>query len=285
MTLSNIFNMKTGNKNLQNMNLKISIIAISIFAALTDILFAGEGKPFKREAYLSPVIQMYQHASLANTSGTNVLTVNDSRTQFAEQQFTEWRDKVIDAAWQPKAKLKLTCVENEFDGRDVVRGAWEINGQAIEVVQTAGIFLIKITPLEFSPTSETDREFQKAKTLCSQIFAKSGTRWTGQGEAVTIPNLSEKIATHFSMETNVVRLSNESLLLGYPAGLQGKSEAGEAGADWFYSSDAKGYWFANIHWMTDGKSMAFFFEKREGAGAIFTFPNTFSLGLDRNWFK
>lgn len=255
---------------------------------VAGIVSAAEKKPFKREVFLSPAIYMFEHADPTDT--TNSLVANGSKTKFPEQMFWEWTHRAIDSAWLPTNSPKLVCKSGEFDGRDVIRCVWAANNYKIEVVQTECIFLIKLTPVGSVQKDAFNGDFEKVKNLAIELFAKSGTRWVGgQGASAIVTNLNLNIGLNSLIPTNVFQMSDGGLTIGYPpeyrVGIANGRNAELDKANWFMSQEAQDYWFRNIHWLTDKKSISFFFEKREGISAIATFPNTFSRGLDQNWFR
>jgi len=213
----------------------------------------------------------------------------------ARKQFLTWLRLVIARSWLPDEEPQMVVIRDEFDGMDVIRCHWETKVGVVRVAQTATLFSLKITPPAEPGMGRTVEELiESSERICRDVFKSTGERWTGQGEIVKIPDLSEKIAAHLFGSGIVFTQSNQrpTFLLGrgkfaHELGVNLNVTAEEAtrmarpdNEDWYECAQAWRYWFRMILWWNDGKSLGFYFPKDQaGPGDMGG-----SRERDRAWF-
>jgi len=197
-------------------------------------------------------------------------------------------------AWWPSEGSRIFFIRKEFDGRDVVRMAWEVNRYRVEVSQTASIFALKLISLDGRGTGKDERaQFESARQLCLKLFHETGRRWDNQGNALPVRELPSKIASYsFRMELTRY-LKEDSAVCGRPvtraeAGIQPAENDEEAAPErdggsqhWEESATSFGYWFRMVNWWNDGKSIGFYFLKVEEGAWI----PSYCGDIDRGFFK
>ena len=204
-----------------------------------------------------------------------------------------WLRGVVDASWLPPAFEPL-CIASEFESRDVVRHKWVKKDHAFMVAQTGSIFVMEIRPA----TARFDGDSKEARLLSlrklsSDVFVKTGKRFTAQGGRVPIPGLNSKIVG-FSFDSATTRaVTNQTVLLfGRPrtmeeegvihAGdsVQSVKEDSKANSAWEKSAFAWRHWFRSVYWFADEQRLVVFFLKEEGGPVALSFGGS----ADNKWF-
>ncbi len=236
--------------------------------------------------------QLLQWPSAQDIEAKRV-SADRSDVVVATNQCNAWLHKVIDKTWLPADDLTPLLLRNEMDGRDVVRYMWTTNGFRIQVAQTATIFTMRLFPDEgqIMGQDRTNR-LRIARDLCRRIFAKEGRRYTDQGNAVSVSNLDEKIASYSFGADTLFEFKDSPQLCGRPrtmeeagvrktdAAVNAQMDDNARNPDWYMTERAWNYWFHMVNWWNDGESIGVFFLKVEDGAWC---PD-YGGSLDRKWF-
>ncbi|MBW7989881.1 MAG: hypothetical protein FVQ84_07685 [Planctomycetes bacterium] len=280
------------------------IMSLSIIAFVsTPLCFTQENevivhktKPTRLvQCIHDPAYQLFQWPDQSVLDGPNRVDSDDVQVAWPKKQCFRWIQKVLNPSWLPPKDTKLIFIRREFDGRDVVRIAWERNGYNIQVSQTASIFTMKLSPVRNERTGiSASQKFEKARQLCLQVFPEKGERWDHEGNKVLVNNLSMKITSNYSFRPDLFRhLKGDEAVHGRPQTMKEagvKSPQNDADAirekdpnnpNWDTTASSYRYWFRMINWWNDGKSVGFYFLKVEEGAWI---PSYWG-NIDKNFFK
>lgn len=244
------------------------------------------------EVLPSPVQKLFAWPDVATLEGAGRVPADAKEVSFPRNQTQEWLHKVLAESWLPESDTPIIFLQNEFDGRDVVRMRWKHEHWHIQVSQTASIFTIKLTPINGSGTgTSSEARAKKAKEMCLNIFAKEGRRWGTQGDVISVENLNEKI-TRYTFESGK-RLDLKGSVWGRGKTMQEHGVRSPKSTeqtlrqrcadnpDWDMNEVAWQYWFRMVEWWNDGESIGFYFLKKEEGAWM---PN-YEGNIDRGWFK
>ncbi len=245
------------------------------------------------EAMPERIFRLYRYwpDTAAISKNQQISGKENPRIAMINKDSIEWIEKVLDPNWLPKDKKyikdNLVIVRKEFNDVNVTCVQWDRNGYNVKVSQTASIISIKFIPLKSQSLGKTTQEkTEYAKLLAKQIFADNGIRKgirfskNIQGETVKTPvmvpvqNLKVKII-NFSFHPELVRQFDDGVI-GEAASIQDEGvnlksvdgnevdyENREDNANWDMTRYSWGYWWRNVCWWNDGKSVGFFALKRE----------------------
>ncbi len=285
--------------------IKILLIVGSAMVLLIATLMWGDqerrsatdriGPASLRDCLPDPAYRLFQWPDSSVLAGPNRLDESAAEVTWPKKQCMGWVQKVMAPSWLFPAGTKPLFIRSEFDGRDTVRIAWECNGYAIQVSQTASIFAMKLTPMKGGNTG-TDFfvKMQNARSLCTQVFAETGFRWGKHaGAKVSIKGLSQKIAA-YSFQPQLARdLPDDRSVCGRPqtmheAGVKPPQNDVEAlrerdpnNPNWDKTASSYNYWFRMVNWWNDGKSIGFYFLKVEEGSWL----PSFYANFDKNFFR
>lgn len=279
---------------------KFSLIVCAFFvctillAMTTAFSKQHESRPPSKltEMLPSPVQKLFSWPDTATLEGPKRVPADAKEIKFPRKQTQNWLQKVMAESWLPEGDVPTVFLQNEFDGRDVVRMCWKHEDWDIQVSQTASIFTIKLIPSNGSGTGTSpEARVRKAQKMCLKIFAKEGRRWGRQGDIISVKNLNKKIAQY-------IFKSGKQFDFVESIGGRGKTME-EAGVrppksteqtihqrradnpDWDKTAHAWQYWFRMVAWWNDGEAIGFYFLKKEGGAWM---PN-YEGNIDRDWFK
>ncbi|OHB54456.1 MAG: hypothetical protein A2173_10965 [Planctomycetes bacterium RBG_13_44_8b] len=241
-----------------------------------------------------PMDSLFQWPASSVLNGPNRVDSNAVEVVWPKRQCREWLNKVLAPSWLPSKGPELIFIKREFEQRDVVRATWEINGYKLEVSQTAGIFAIKVSPLDSLTTGLTQEDkIENAKRICLEIFNKIGYRWSADGEKVPLKNLNQKIVMYSFRSESINYTKDDQSVWGTPqtiheAGVSSPTDDAEIrrqmdpnNPDWDNSSKSFDYWFRMVTWWNNGRSIGFYFLKVEGGA----WSPSYDANFDRNFFR
>ncbi len=242
--------------------------------------------------------------------GPNDVSRDKSRdVRLARKMSAIWIRKILSPDWLPREQTplgaNLIMIRNEFGDFDVSHVQWATNGYVIKVSQTAGIFAVKLTPLDNNSVPETPEEKREfAKALGAQIFNNTGMRYgiryslNKEGKRikkrlkVPVKDLAAKICD-YSFRAELTREYPDGIV-GLAArkedeGITGNSpdrdvveqENLEDNPNWHKLRYSWGYWWRHVCWWHDGKSIGFFTLKTEAGSWAADYSDNFGTG----WFK
>lgn len=232
-------------------------------------------------------------------SGASRLSGDSPEVVFAKNQTNSWSERVLAPTWLPPEGTQVYFLQNEFDGRDVVRMKWQCNNYEVVMSQTASIFLIKLTPLNSCGTGvDGAAKLAFARDLVLKVFKETGRRWstdsTGAGVEVPVPDLAKKITSYSFVPGTARSLEENGVVVGRPKTMEeegvqkpatDEDQANERKANnpnWEKSSLSWRYWFRQIHWWNDGHSVTIYFLKVEEGAWLPTFGDN---NIDKGFLK
>lgn len=245
-----------------------------------------------KEAIPSPAYYLFQWPNNSVLNGPcriDPLTIKNSPPLTMPDA---WIKKVLAKSWWPPASSKPIYLHGEFQERDVVRMAWEKDACRIEVSQTATVMAIKISKLDGSAWGNTANEkIETAKKLCSEIFNETEQRRTGQLELVPVPGLPEKIISFSFNPDSIHVLPEDNAIWGRHQSMteenlkprtqeENEQDDRPGNINWYLGAASWKWWFRNIDWWNDGKSVGYYFFKSEADQWIPSGDNK----IDRTWF-
>ncbi len=240
----------------------------------------------------APVYSLFQWAEGEDWKGRQRVPAGDVSVKEARDQALDWLQKTIDRSWLPKS-CEPIFIRSEFDGRDVVRARWVSNGFVLEASQTASILAIRLTP---EPQREMGagrtQRLEKARETASQLFVKQARCRNDQGEVIAVDALSDVIMAESFRDERALALEDGTVVgrpfrpgpPGMRAATAEVNSIGQGPAETSGETNAVrtwAYWFHDVHWWNDGKSVGFYFFKLEGGPWIPDFSNT----RDAIWFR
>lgn len=250
------------------------------------------------ETIPAPAYWLFQCPDQSVLEGPKRVGNDADKVVWPKKQCLGWLKKVLAPAWGPPKGATPIFIASEFDGRDVVRMAWEQKGYNIQVSQTASIFTIKLSPVDGKPTGvDAAQKIETARQLCLQVFAATGRRWgqdeTGGGIEVPVNNLSTKISA-WSFRPELARhLKGDGAVRGRPQRAHEASvrqprndderlrERDPNNANWDQSWVSYAYWFRKVNWWNDGRSVGFYFLKVEEGAWVPSYDAKF----DKTFFR
>lgn len=276
-----------------------TMLGISMFAA------SGNGQPasaqggtptYLNEIIPSPAYKLFQWPDDSILNGPGHIDIDATEVKAAQAQAFDWIKKVLSEDWLPPVDTQPVCIRSEFDGRDVIRVKYEVKGYEIQVSQTATIFTIKLSHLDKRALGgDLNGKINAAKDMCSEVFNRTGKRWTGQGKEIVIPELNTKIAAYSFVQDTIVSVPGDMAGWGRPQTMSesGKSsphseaESEEANdpknPDWEDAAISWSYWFRNVSWWNDGHSIGFYFLKIEAGPWVPSYESHSTP--DKHWFR
>lgn len=290
-------------KTNKNINIFIAIIVLLVgtmlIANAQGQQMSHRKKPKKLdEAIPSPVKELFDWPTQSMLRDLKQIDGGAAEVIFPNRECLIWLKKVLSPLWLPKGDVEFIYIQGEFDSRDTVRASWQRNGFDIQVSQTRTIITIKLSPIDKKSLGvDKLKKINNAKQLCFQIFNKIGRRksYDDNGWHVFVPvrNLPKKIVS-FSFDPELVLyLDNDASVKGRakhvreakvkrPANkTEQKVQTDPNNIDWGDTSYAYDYWFRNINWWNDGKSVGFYFLKMESG----SWTPSYDANVDKNFFR
>jgi hypothetical protein len=227
---------------------------------------------------------------------------------YAKQSSSEWNKIVLADSWLPLPDAEIVFLKREFEiterdsnGHsvpfevDTARVRWERNGYDIEVSQVSSVVAIKFTPIDEKDTGrDKPSRYEYAKELCQKAFNPKGAM------VQPIPDFKKKLISYTFDSAKMRELPGDKAVVSDPKSMkdEGVDEAeftSEDGLLSFYSKKGEDrieqllvqpiaweYWFRQIHWWNDGKSVGFYFFKVSGPGSWFP---SFTASVNERWFE
>jgi hypothetical protein len=190
----------------------------------------------------------------------------------------EWTNRVLAASWLPPRDTDIFVTPDELDRRGVTRMTWESHGYSIEVATGGLMFVMRVTPINKKDRMGEDptEKLNIAKDLCLSMFRDKSTEGTPRVE-----HLASKIASASFDKSTVINADN-GILIGRPKtkaqeGVQSPKteeqnikEQSPDNPNWFDTGYAWRFWFRNVCWWNDGKSLVVYF-KMKMAGSLYEY--------------
>jgi hypothetical protein len=211
-----------------------------------------------------------------------VASTNDIVSR-ATRDSNDWLSEVFNPAWRPQGDEEIVFLKKEFEGRDVVRIRWKVEGACVTVSQTRSVFVLNVT---------IPRDIQEQLRASDNIFVPSYSKnlirmmlpkerkpdypRLGSGRPENIAD----IATWILPKHSTITLSDGAVVccrrLVSPELSSGKS--------WYTMS-----WFEVMGCWTDGVNLVLYFEKtRPPPVRINRLDYTrsdFAPSFDQGWFS
>lgn len=264
---------------------KIFVIGLMLVMTSATQLFAL-AKETKQN--IPEIVKLMGNRVENNMSLKNASMDDGSSLKTAEKSSWRWINKALALAWRPPTECTLQYLEAEIDGRDATSLEWQTNGYSICVTQTKIVFSLRITPLsETSQGADLQTKISTARDLCLNIFSREGEMWEfipgvgGGPKIVTIPSLNEKIANYSFNERNIAE-SFDGKICGFPTS-KDDAVSGIQNTPKEMTPHAWEFWFRDVNWWNDGKSVCFYFRKIAGKGSRVALP-TYNEESDKEWF-
>lgn len=174
----------------------------------------------------------------------------------------EWVNKVIVPDWLPQRDLRadVILIRKEYGPLSASHVRWHKNGYEVQVTQTRGIIVIKLTPLTPQVNRQTrESMLDYARSVAQQVFPDAYVvpAWVAQNNQMKDIH---KTILDYSFTSAWIR--------EVPGGL--------AAAPWHQDTKLEGrltkdpvqppvrMWYSYIGWYTDGSTVAYWTFKMEG---------------------
>jgi hypothetical protein len=194
-----------------------------------------------------------------------------------------WLQHCVSEDWRPEGEPDFVFIPDEYQEIDCVRLSWERNGCNLEFSQTRTVAAIKITPLnELGTGSEFEDRVRFASKYSRELFPDTGTvfRLNIRGQVwVPVEKMREVIIENSLGVETARELQLDKIVIGLP---RPKRPADVEGNDLANSAETLFYWFRNVSWWNDGKSVGYYFPKVEGAES---WTPDYGGKLDLKWFQ
>lgn len=228
---------------------------------------------------------LFQWPSNAETGGEARVDSKSQTVMFPGADARRWIKSVLSPEWQPDDAAEMLFLRDEFDDVDTARIRWRHEGYDIQVSQTASTMVIQVTPVAAGDAGEdTQERISTAREISNAIFAENGSiyRLTIEGEQrIPVPGVRAAILSSSFDSDEIKTLPGDGSVWHVPSRLANtvrndRSDRGLADSD-----EMRGFWFRNMYWWNDGRSVGFYFVKVEGV--VSWVPN-FSGQRDTHWF-
>jgi hypothetical protein len=210
----------------------------------------------------------------------------------------EWIDDVLDTRWLPPKSARVICLRKEFEDRDTIRVAWNHCGFHLEASQTFSAMALRITP---SCKAGTGNNLAKrvgyARELAKKLFNDKAYMLAldGQmGPRIPIDRVKERIVSFSFLPDKTRQLPRDKVVMGFEKSIEDNGffpafayiEDEQSKDPVKGTAQATWYWFRNIRWWNDGKSVGFYFLKLNGPGpVVISYCGMGDFGADRDWFE
>ncbi len=237
-------------------------------------------RPVVRDFVFAPLVrQMLVWPDEEKVSGPQRLPV-PAGAFWPVEHTLEWIAKTIAPNWLPEDDLRsqIVLIRREYGPLSASHVRWEKNGYRIEVTQTRGIIVIKLTPMD-SGIARAESLPDYAWQMCERVIRDSYEREDLMGGKKRVSDIHGFIREY-----------------SFSCGWVGAVQGGMAGAPWSDFSKELGLlekdpvrpynlmWYTRVGWYTDGRMVAFWAPKTEGDSWMPS-PNCSGDPVGGNWFK
>ncbi len=199
----------------------------------------------------------------------------DWRVAAARAQSAKWTRKLLRKDWLPADPKRLgedtIPIRDEYGRLDATHVRWETSGHAIQVSQTRGTMVVKLTPLravEVPETLEDKKEY--ARDLCLKVLVETTHKgMPGEGNP---PIRVRPVILDRSFSRGTVRDLPGGVVAGAPwkpmRDLEyQKSIRSDNGILRVPGSALTYCWWAQLGWFTNGKDVGLWTHKLDDNGA------------------
>jgi hypothetical protein len=189
----------------------------------------------------------------------------------AKRSIEYWVKRVFDPAWLPGSDMDIFYLNNEFEGRDVCRMRWKVDGCSVEVSQTKSIFIAKIIfPDRLSQGSVQGSSENMFMKIFPQTPRKEPTR-LGRRQPINLADVAVWLTLR---DQQCIHLEDGTMVWsGQLISPQLEKNVVDYSMDWF---EVLGCW-------NDGSSMVVYFEKPSAGSRDFTRAD-YRPQKDHGWF-